>query len=461
MQKILLSRLVMIAGLMLLLLLPLSMIHGVVAERQNLQVQVEQTIAMSLAGPQRLAGPILVVPYVLQQTSVSTDDAGRTIRKSVDRHMQAVFMPDHLNIEATTGVEARQKGIYSAMVHRTQANMRARFVVPAQLGVEHAPGALTVGRPWIAIGLTDVRGLRAAPVLSWDKQPKPMQQGTRVAILGDGLHAMVELSSVQQPGAYDVEISLDVVGTGSLSVAPLGVETVMQMTAAWPHPNFSGRFLPHSRSIDASGFRARWEVSGLASSNDAQIKRMVESDKADSKLLEAFDVTFIEPVNIYQQSERAVKYGILFVVLTFATLFLLEVLTGHRVHPMQYGLVGLALAMFFLLLVSLSEHMRFVLAYLAASSACVILIGYYLTRVLASRRRAAIFSAQLAVLYAVLYALLLSEDNALLLGSLLLFAVLAAVMALTRQVDWYQFGANETTSTAETSNSQSPVAVKS
>ena len=151
-------------------------------------------------------------------------------------------------------------------------------------------------------------------------------------------------------------------------------------------------------------------------------------------------MSFVEPVNIYLQAERAVKYGILFVVLTFAAFFLFEILKDLRIHPLQYGLVGAALALFFLLLVSLSEHMLFLHAYLIASAACVLLIGYYLAHVLGTWRRGLAFATKLSLLYTVLYGLLLSEDNALMLGSLLLFAALTTFMMLTRKIDWYQLG---------------------
>jgi inner membrane protein len=161
----------------------------------------------------------------------------------------------------------------------------------------------------------------------------------------------------------------------------------------------------------------------------------------DASALEAFDVSFIEPVNIYQKAERAVKYGALFVALTFAAFFLFETLKDLRIHPLQYGLVGFARAVFFLLLVSLSEHIMFLHAYLIASAACVLLIGYYLVHVLGSWRRGVAFGLKLTLLYGALYGLLLSEDNALMLGSLLLFAALAVFMVLTRGIDWYQLGA--------------------
>jgi inner membrane protein len=444
MQKKLFLRLLAIGFLMLLLLIPLGLIRGVVAERQGLQAQVENTIAMNLAGPQRVAGPLLVVPYVEREVVVTTDDKGHNSRKTVEHYRKAVFTAEQLTIDAATGVESRYKGLYKALVYQTRADLHASFAVPANLGLDIDPAMYSVGRAWIAVGLNDVRGLRASPVFQWNKQEQQVANGTGFDSLGDGLHAKVGALDVRSAATHEVDIKLDFAGTGALAVVPLGNTTVMQLKAAWPHPNFGGRFLPQSKTIDANGFTARWEVSHLASRNGALIKQGMTSDDRDRQKLEAFDVTFIEPVNIYQQAERAVKYGILFVVLTFAAFFLFEVLKSLRIHPLQYGLVGLALALFFLLLVSLSEHISFIYAYLASSASCVLLIGYYLSHVLGGWRRGLSFAAQLSVLYAVLYGLLLSEDNALMLGSLLLFIVLALVMVATRKIDWYRLGERNT-----------------
>jgi inner membrane protein len=440
MQKKLFLRLLAIGFLMLLLLIPLGLIRSVVAERQGLQTQVENTIAMNLAGPQRIAGPLLVVPYVEREVVVTTDEKGHNTKKTVEHYRKALFTAEQMTIDAATGVESRYKGLYKALVYQTRADFRARFAVPANLGLDIDPAMVTVGRAWIAMGLSDVRGLRASPVFQWNKQALQVANGTGVDVLGDGLQAKVGTLDVRSASTHEVDIKLDFAGTGALAVVPLGNTTVMQLKASWPHPNFGGRFLPQSKSIDANGFTARWEVSHLASRNGALIKQGSASDDRDRQKLEAFDVTFIEPVNIYQQAERAVKYGILFVVLTFAAFFLFEVLKSLRIHPLQYGLVGLALALFFLLLVSLSEHISLIYAYLASSAACVLLIGYYLSHVLGGWRRGLSFAAQLSVLYAVLYGLLLSEDNALMLGSLLLFIVLALVMVATRKIDWYRLG---------------------
>ena len=449
MQKKLFFRVIAMALLTLLLLIPLALICGVISERQGLQTEVENTIAQNLAGPQRLTGPVLIVPYVARETVIITDERGRDTKKFVDSQRQAIFTPEQLAIDAVTGVESRHKGLYKALVFQSNTKMQAQFNVPAHLGLDADKRPFSIGKAWLALGLSDVRGLRATPTILWDTQPQLIANGSRIDALGDGMQTELGVLDVNSARTHEVAIDIDFAGTRALAVVPLGKTTLMNMKAAWPHPNFGGRFLPQSRHIDGEGFTAHWEISHLASKNDALIGKNFAASDAESNrnrqvsALETFEVSFVEPVNIYLQAERAVKYGILFVTLTFAAFFLFEILKDLRIHPLQYGLVGSAPALFFLLLVSLSEHLTFFLAYLIASAASVLLIGYYLSHVLGSWRHGLVFATKLSLLYAVLYGLLLSEDNALMLGSLLLFAALATFMVLTRKINWYRLGSRD------------------
>ncbi|MEQ1516675.1 MAG: cell envelope integrity protein CreD [Usitatibacteraceae bacterium] len=436
MQKALLLRVGSIVLLTLLLLVPLGMIRSIVAERQQLQQQVENTVASSFAGSQRLIGPVLIVPYVERELVVSTDDRGKETKRNVEHQRRLLIVPTLLNYDGAAEIEARHKGIYKALVYQTKGAWRARFDVPASFGIDLNPAHISIGTPYLAFGMSDVRGIRGTPSITWAGHEVTVSSGTKFDALGDGLHAEVGDLTAREARQYEAVVNIDVAGTRSLAFAPVGKSVAVQLRAPWPHPNFGGRFLPLSKKIDADGFSARWDVSHLSSKNDDLLLRGAKEQAA----LETFDVSFIEPVNIYQQAERAVKYGILFVALTFAAFFLFETLKDLRIHAMQYGLVGLALAVFFLLLVSLSEHVSFLSAYVIASVCCVLLIGYYLAHVLQGWRRGAVFGAKLIVLYGVLYGLLLSEDNALMLGSLLLFAALAVFMVLTRRLDWYQLG---------------------
>jgi inner membrane protein len=442
-QKSLFFRVFIIILLTLALWIPLALVQGVVSDRQHLQRQVEETIATTSTGPQRIAGPLLIVPYVVSELVVATDDKGREKTHWSNSNNHAVFLPEILDYNGDVSIEEKYKGLYKSLLYQTKGLWKARFNVPANLGTEidakHATKRLIPGRAYVAIGLSDVRGLRGTPQITWDASAIEVANNANWPALGDGLNASIGALDVATTHSHDMTMKLDIAGTSMLSIAPMGKTTTVQLRAAWPHPNFGGRFLPTSKQIDDKGFIAKWEVSQLSSKNAALVMMPARADSQPT-LLETFDVAFIEPVNIYLKAERAVKYGILFVVLTFAAFFLLETMKNLRIHPLQYGLVGLALAIFFLLLVSLSEHIPFLLAYLSASVACISLIAYYLSHVLGGAKYGLFFGASLTALYGVLYGLLLSEDNALVLGSLLLFVVLAVVMLVTRKFDWFKLG---------------------
>jgi len=239
----------------------------------------------------------------------------------------------------------------------------------------------------------------------------------------------------------DFRIALTLAGTGAFNLVPVGRESRVQLRSDWPHPSFVGDFLPVKREVSDAGFDAEWQTSFFATNMEDVLARCAQSSTGCEALAgSSFGVSFIDPVDQYLKSERAAKYAFLFIGLTFAGFFLMEVLRRVSVHPIQYGLVGLALAMFFLLLLSLSEHLGFALAYLIAAAACVSLVGYYVRHVLGSRAQGLGFAAALASLYALLYGILSSEDYALLMGSLLVFGILAAIMVLTRGVSWSKLG---------------------
>jgi len=214
---------------------------------------------------------------------------------------------------------------------------------------------------------------------------------------------------------------------------PAASDTIVTLESGWPHPSFSGRFLPTSSDVSEDGFKARWQVTELASGASADVM-------AGNGNLDVLAVELIDPVNPYVMSDRAIKYGLIFIALTFVTVGLTELLTGRRVHPVQYLLVGLALSLFFLLLLSLSEHLPFVVAYLIAAGAAAAVLTQYAAAMLGGWLRGLAFGSGVALLYGALYVLLSREQTALVIGAVLLFAVLSVVMALTRKLDWYRLG---------------------
>jgi len=416
--------------LTLAILLPLAMIRGTISERQQFRQQAVDEVTRSYAGPQALAGPVLVVPYS-ETVEVEERDANGVLHKQLRQQDRSwTFFPKTMRLQGQVKPSIRKLGLHEVRVYELQGALEAAF--DAQLPKEDPAHPRRIGTPWIDVGIGDVRGLVGVPTLQLGGRGAQVLQG-QLGRTDGGVHAMLpDAIPVDGHIAFPLKFTFALNGTEQFDVTPLADDNRIVLDSPWPHPQFNGDFLPHSRRIDANGFHAEWDVSSLASGAQAQYRA------GGDKHIDAIGLSLVEPVNLYSKVDRATKYGLLFVLLTFTCFFMLETIKQLPIHPVQYALVGLALAVFFLLLLSLSEHIAFAWAYLAAAIACVGLIGFYLGHVLRSRARGLGFAAILGLLYAALYGLLVSEDNALVLGAGLLFAILAAIMVATRKVDWYQ-----------------------
>lgn len=408
---------VVIAVLALALLIPVLMIQSLVAERQARSNEALAGIADGWGKRQTLAGPYLAIPYERHWTEIrreTIDGRLREIRN--ERSESRVLRLPAAGIDWTMDAEISEKarGIYRVRLYTARLLAQGSIDVPARASFEDGTSRYKWGTARLVLGVSDPLGIRSA------SGTQALAPGPADAAVAAGLHSV--LKDFDFSRKIDFSLNLELGGSEALSLAPLSTDTTVAMRANWPHPSFQGRFLPASHEIGADGFSARWKVSRLAAqgTGDAGIT-----------------VSFIEPVGLYRQLERASKYGFLFIGLTFGAFLLFELLRRLAIHPIQYGLVGLALAMFFLLLTALSEHVDFAAAYATATLACVGLIAAYLVRVLRSVRAGLVAGAALAALYAMLYALLQAQDYSLLGGSLLLFGLLAAIMLATRGVDWY------------------------
>lgn len=445
MNRPLLFKLGAIGLLMLILLIPLLMIGGLVSDRQQLRGSVLREIAHSSSGNQSLSGPIVVVPYVkmVREWKVDERSKERVQQLSVARGA-LYFLPERFDVEAKVRTEIRARGIYQARLFHADQQVQGQFHLPPRLGLGDDFNDYRFEPAYLTLGIADIRGIENVPALRIEGQDNlTFKPGSQVAWLGDGIHAPLPSIDATKGSDFHYAFDLSLQGTGQLQIVPVGRASTVHMSADWPHPSFVGNYLPISRDITANGFSAKWSTS-FFSTNLKSAMQDCAKGKCTAFESRGFGVSFIEPVDQYLKSERAIKYALLFIALTFAGFFLFEVLKRIAVHPIQYGLVGLALALFFLLLLSLAEHIGFAWAYLVSASACVLLIGFYVSNVLRSLANGLGFTAALAVLYGLLYALLLAEDYALLMGAILLFAVLGGFMALTRRLDWYSVGAGKT-----------------
>ena len=449
MQKTLLWKIALIGLVALLLEIPLQMIRGLVSERKQARDGVIADIARRSSEAQRIVGPVLYLPWTRRSAEAITitEDGGRsrTTHKEKIERGQVALLPATLSVDGKIDLQQKHRGIYAARVYTLDATLRGSFVLPPGLGVAESPGTLEWGRALLVIGIHDTRGIRDRMQIDWNgEQPALHPGGVDAAGAPNGIHAdLGVLPAGKASATYEFRIALSLLGTERLDIVPVGATTTVSLASTWPHPSFGGKILPDAGTrLSRDGFAARWRTSHFAT-NLAQLhQRCLQSRQCDAFNRHSLAVSFIQPVDPYQTVERSVKYGFLFIGLTFAAFFLFEVLKRLAIHPVQYALVGIALAIFFLLLVSLSEHLGFAAAYAAAAGSCVALIGYYVGHVLKSMRRGAVFGLALGALYGLLYVLLRAEDHALLMGSLLVFVCVASAMVATRRVDWYSLGAH-------------------
>jgi inner membrane protein len=428
-----------------MLLLPVVQIRELVNEREQTRDGVVADIARSTAQAQTITGPLLVVPYTRKVRSWADESDGQP-RRVIETEVpgQLTFLPAQFALDGRLEVVERQRGIYRARVFAAETHITGTFELKANYGITTDLADYTFERPRISLGISDTRGIGTTLSLTWNGDEVPFEPGTGTAVLTAGVHAPLPASDTAAARQVTYAIALDLQGTGDFQVTPMGRESRVALTSNWPHPSFVGELLPRERAVAPGGFNARWQTSFFATNLENVVDACRDGAPASAACSELggrhFGVSFVDPVDQYVQSDRATKYAFLFIGLTFAACFSFEVLRQLSVHPIQYGLVGLALAVFFLLLLSLSEHLGFASAYVISAGACVTLVGYYVAHVIGDMRGGALFGGALGSLYAVLYVILSAEDYALLIGAVLVFAVLGSIMVLTRKVDWAEFG---------------------
>lgn len=455
MNKSLAIKLLVILGLTALLLVPLAFISGLTNERERHRDEVVKDIAASSANEQQVTGPLLVVPYV-HKVRTWTDDpkTGQRVQRETEERGALHFLPERLEVDGALRTERRFRGIYEARLYTLDAKLAGHFMVPANYGLPPARLAeYQLEAPTLAMGISDVRGIRNDVPLVVNGQPVRFEAGSGSEVLGTGLHAGVPVAA-----RHDFKLDLTLQGTSALHFTPVARETTVKLQSDWPHPSFAGDFLPVERQVRTDGFTARWQASFFSTNIQQLLVACAEDGACEGFNGRRFSVSFIDPVDHYAKMGRAVNYALLFVTLTFAAFFLFEVLRRLAIHPVQYGLVGIALALFFLLLLSLSEHIGFTRAYVVSATACVGLLGYYIRHILGGFARGAGFAAGLAALYGLLFLLLRMEDYALLVGSLLLFGTLAVVMVLTRHIDWFNVGQRPATAAFPPTTPPAPLA---
>ena len=435
----LLAKAVVVAGLIALLLIPIGQVESLVGERVGMRQTAAQRVAESWGGAQTTAGVLLAIPVETTRVVIEQTAAGReTQHNEIDRNVLYV-LPDTLKITADAEPDFRTVGLYRTPVYLAHVQISGEFVNRDFAPLLQATQGREVkwGEARLLVLNSESRALRAVDDL--------VVAGESGQVAADGfagsagISTAVPVAALRDAASIPFRMKLTLAGSSQLTFLPLARKADIEMKSSWPHPKFEGAPAPLDPVISDAGFSARWSVLEInrnfgQSWYDSQVRAGSPVELAFAQ--SGVGVTFYEPVDVYQRNYRAVHYAVLLIVITFLTFFLWEHLSGLAIHGMQYLMVGLALALFYLLLLALSEHLSFDFAYGISAGALVGLITIYLTGVLRRLALALGAGAGLATLYAMLYWILRSEDYSLLMGALLLFGVLAILMIATRRIDW-------------------------
>ncbi len=417
-----------IGFLILVLLIPMSMIKSVIYERQSMGRIATQDIQQTWGNQQLITGPILVVPYDIVWND---DDGERHIRSS-----RVFQLPQVFNIDANVQTEERARGKHVVPVYTT--SMTFTGTLPGASELARDGHTMRWSDAYIAVGVSDGRAIAATPSITVSGHTLRFKPGGQnIAHLPPQIIAPISdfADAIADDASLTFSMELQVKGSELLRFLPIGDTTRVRMTSDWHSPSFIGSYLPETREVSDTGFTAEWTISSIGRSLPARWRDGTSSAKSAEQ--SAFGVSLYLPISIYRLTERAAKYGVLFIGLTFVAYFMFEVTGGLRLHPLQYLMVGMANALFYLLLVSFAEHLGFGVSYILSARASSGLIVGYSMAVLRTRGRSLVMLGILLLLYGFLYMTLQAEDYALLAGSLGLWVTLALVMYVTRRIDWY------------------------
>ena len=435
-------KLIGVGVLILLLLIPLAMITGVLSDRLSRRNEAVTDITSSWGKQQSVIGPVLGIPYQYRFKTVKEEDigGGKVQRREVEETATATayFLPETLNIDGGVQTQTRHRGIYDAVVYRANATLKGRFSPPDFAALKIDLKDVQWKDAFVTIALNDMRGTREGIMLDWAGTKRSLLPGSQVPGYTTGATAMLAADKpMSEP--VDFSIALDFNGSEGIYFAPFGVKNEANLKSNWPDPGFRGAFLPTTHNVRGNGFDANWRVSYYGRDYPQQWTSRSGNERFNitSVTNSCFGAEFLSMLDSYRYVERAIKYGILFLVLVFTTFFLFEVTARQKIHPFQYLMVGAALCLFYLMLLSISEFLGFGYAYLIAAVASTLLITWYCKYFLGGGMRTLMIGAGLGGVYTFLYITLRQQDYALLMGAIALFIVLAVVMYVTRKVDWY------------------------
>ncbi len=422
-KRSILLRMILVGALSLALLVPSIIIMNLIGERESRRSAVISEVSDKWGTAQTISGPALTIPYYSDS-------------KSATREYYHV-LPESLSITATAVPEVRYRGIHRVVLYTTKIHMSGTFMLSDLASLQMKTDSRIWSEAALALGIGDTRGIKNISLM-WGDKAYPVEPGVLSNdFLKTGVAIHPEISPQQSVHLFSADIVLQ--GAEDLQFIPAGKNTIATVSSSWNNPSFVGRFLPETRTVDENGFTAHWKILHL--NRNFPQHWVGGTVKPDFNIHDfSFGVRLILPVDEYQKTMRSAKYAIMFISLTFLSFFLTEVLTRKTIHPIQYSLIGIGLLLFYCLLLSLSEQIQFNYAYVISSACIIALTAGYTRSVLRSNVFALIISAVLTLLYGFLFVILQLEDYALLFGSLGLLAILATVMYMTRNVDWFAIG---------------------
>lgn len=421
-------KIVLIGILIFILMIPFTMINSLISERETRQKDAINEISDKWGHEQTISGPIISIPYNTYYYSEG--------KRKFNQKQIAHFLPEDLNIKGNIKPEIRNRGIYEAILYSTDLNITGYFKKPSFKKWSINENDICWNEARITFGISDLRGIKNSVVLKLNNSTVDLVPGTTMNELEEGIHSPITFTTdtnVSQKIQFNAKIEIN--GSKKLNFLPVGKETKIELSSPWPNPSFQGNYLPEDREISEKGFTAKWKISHF----NRNFPQQWRNDKVNINK-SSFGLELLKPIDEYCKINRTTKYALLFITLTFLTFFLIEILNKLRVHPIQYLLIGFALCLFYTLLLSLSEHFSFNIAYIVSSIAITTLISLYTKAVLQKTKLSFIIGTLITTLYSFLYVVLQQQDYSLLMGSVGLFIILSIVMFVTRKIDWYGIG---------------------
>ena len=433
-------KLLIILILTLLLMIPVSFIISLINERKAMRQTAINEVQASWADRQLVYGPVLTLPY---RQTVSDGITTKTIKK------MAHILPSFLTVEGQIEPRSLHRGIYEVVVYNSQLTFSGNFTAVEKHLETLEEADVLWEEAFLTLRISDLRGIKEKVVINWNGTKFQTEPGTGIPkLIESGVTANSIFEKRPDLDVCNFQFILHLQGSEHLGFAPLGKETLVTISSDWPDPSFSGSFLPDSRAVNEDGFKASYRILEL---NRNYPQFWTDDEHHGNIEGSTFGVDLLLPVNDYQKAMRSAKYALLVIALSFLSFFLIEIFNRTRIHPFQYLLIGFALSLFYILLISISEHTNFSLAYTVAAVTVITLIGLYSKAILHNVRQTLMLPLVLGFSYSFVYVTLQAQDYALLIGSIGLTAMLALTMYITRNINWYKISSVEETDSSTAS----------